>query len=336
MTTTGTAAAPVHAYPLSIRVAIEGLGSFFIVFAGLGTALFSSGGTGSTVGFAYGLAMVAAIISFGHISNGYFNPAFSLGMAVAGRLKFSAMALYVVAQTVGGLLASAIWLALMQVMPAGATPKTAELFGALANGFDAHSPSQVPMIGVLIVEIVAVGVLTAMILGVTSPGNKTTLGPVAVGLAFAVAVGITMPLSNGSLNPARATSVVFLADSWALGQLWLFWLAPLFGAALAAAIYRSIAPSKSLRTDVLMDDADAPIAATGTPVFLEAPVTEEALDSYEAPAVIPTPTNLTAVNPTAVGPDATTATGAGNKSAPETGDGTGSSDAQAFFDAPKK
>ncbi|WP_207344146.1 aquaporin [Arthrobacter sp. E3] len=299
-TATATATTTEQAYPLSTRVAIEGLGSFFIVFAGLGMALFSSGGAGTTVGFAYGLAMVAAIISFGHISNGYFNPAFSLGMAVAGKLKFSAMALYIVAQTVGALLASVVWLALMKVMPAGATPETPKLFGALANGFDAHSPSQVPMVGVLIVEIVAVAALTAMILGVSSARNKTTLGPIAIGLAFAVAVSITMPLSNGSLNPSRATSVVFLADSWALGQLWLFWLAPLFGAALAAAIFRSFAPTKVPTVSVpvgfatLTDDAEA--AATD--------------DGVIAPAQAATPVPA---------------------AAPEA-----ARDAQAFFDAPKK
>ena len=307
-TTMATATTTEQAYPLSTRVAIEGLGSFFIVFAGLGTALFSAGGAGTTVGFAYGLAMVAAIISFGHISNGYFNPAFSLGMAVAGRLKFSAMALYIVAQTVGALLASVVWLALMKVMPAGATPATPKLFGALANGFDAHSPSQVPMVGVLIVEIVAVAVLTAMILGVTSARNKTSLGPIAIGLAFAVAVSITMPLSNGSLNPARATSVVFLADSWALGQLWLFWLAPLFGAALAAAIFRSFAPTKVSTVSepagfaALTDDADA--AAT------------------DADGVAPD-SSPAAANGTAEDADVPSHTAA-------------SDDAQAFFDAPKK
>lgn len=241
MTTSG--AVPVQAHPLSTRVIVEGLGSFFIVFAGLGTALFSAAGAGTNVGFAYGLAMVAAIISFGHISNGYFNPAFSLAMAVAGRLKFSAMALYIVAQTVGAVLASVVWLGMMMVMPEGATPATPELFAALANGFDTHSPSQVPLIGVAIVEVVGAAILTALLLGATSPRNRSLLGPVAVGLAFAVAVGITMPLSNGSLNPARATSVVFLADGWALGQLWLFWLAPLAGAALAAALQRAFTPA---------------------------------------------------------------------------------------------
>lgn len=329
MTTSGTATAPVHAYSLSTRTAIEGLGSFFIVFAGLGTALFSSGGTGTTVGFAYGLAMVAAIISFGHISNGYFNPAFSLGMAVAGRLKFSAMVLYVVAQTVGALLASAIWLALMKVMPAGATPETPALFGALANGFDAHSPSQVPMIGVLIVEIVAVGLLTAMVLGVTSARNTTALGPVAIGLAFAVAVGITMPLTNGSLNPARATSVVFLADSWALGQLWLFWLAPLFGAALAAAIYRSFAPSKPLAAESQTDDADASHVATGTTVSSAAVVTDDTVDADEATAAaVLSPAKDSRTD--SVKDSGSAAGTAGNRAASK------ADDAQAFFDAPKK
>lgn len=284
MTSPGTASAPVQAYPLSTRVAIEGLGSFFIVFAGLGTALFNSTGSAATIGFAYGLAMVAAIVSFGHISNGFFNPAFSLGMAVAGRLKFSAMGLYIVAQTIGAVLASAVWLAMMKVMPAGATPETPALFGALANGFDTHSPSQVPLVGVLIVEVVAVAVLTAMVLGITSVRNKTTLGPVAIGVAFAVAVAITMPLSNGSLNPARATSVVFLAESWAAGQLWLFWLAPLVGAALAAAIYRSFAPAAADLTDSadLTDDAETTSSATAPAVASEAVAPEAS--TAEAPA----------------------------------------------------
>lgn len=316
MTSSGTATAPVQAYPLSTRAAIEGLGSFFIVFAGLGTALFSSGGSGATVAFAYGLAMVAAIVAFGHVSNGFFNPAFSLGMAVAGRLKFSAAALFIVAQTIGAVLASVVWLAMMKVMPAGATPETPELFGALANGFDAHSPSQVPLIGVLIVELVGAAILTALLLGVTSIRNKTTMGPIAVGLAFAVAVAITMPLSNGSLNPARATSVVFLAESWAAGQLWLFWLAPLFGAALAAAIYRSFAPAK-LVAQPLMDDAGAPSAGLVAPAASEAQVTDasaaeiDAAGTAPSAAVVPAPVSAASLKKPA-------------------------DDAQAFFDGPTK
>ncbi len=324
MTSSGTATAPVQAYPLSTRTAIEGLGSFIIVFAGLGTALFSPAGSGSTIGFAYGLAMVAAIISFGHISNGYFNPAFSLGMAVAGRLKFSAAIVYMVAQTVGAILASAVWLAMMKVMPAESTPATAKLFGALANGFDSHSPSSVPMIGVMIVEIVAVALLTGMLLGATSPRNKTVLGPVAVGIAFAIAVAITMPLSNGSLNPARATSVVLLAESWAAGQLWLFWLAPLFGAALAAAVYRSFAPSTKA-VQPLADDAGTSISAPAAEASAEAPVTAAA-------ATLSTEKSAADGGGADKAADAD-ATGDEEDEAPAA---KAVDDAQAFFDAPKK
>lgn len=314
MTSPGTATAPAQAYPLSTRVAIEGLGSFFIVFAGLGTALFNSTGSAATIGFAYGLALVAAIISFGHVSNGYFNPAFSLGMAVAGRLKFSAMALYIVSQTIGAVLASAVWLAMMKVMPAGATPETPALFGALANGFDAHSPSQVPMVGVLIVEVVAVAILTSLVLGITSSRNKTTLGPVAIGVAFAVAVAITMPLSNGSLNPARATSVVFLADSWAIGQLWLFWLAPLVGAALAAAIYRSFAAPVTVADDAETSSSVSVTSASAATAQTSAVERETAVS--EAPAA---PVPASSVN---------------GEPAPKKASAV--NDAQAFFDGGKK
>lgn len=305
MTTSGTATA--HAYPLSTRIAIEGLGSFFIVFAGLATALFSATGSGSTVGFAYGLAMVAAVISFGHITNGYFNPAFSLGMAVAGRLKFSAMALYMVAQTVGAVLASAVLLALVKVMPG--SPETPQLFAALSNGFDSHSPSAVPMVGVLIVEVVAVALLTALILGITSARNTTSLGPIGIGLGVAVAVGITMPLSNGSLNPARATSVVFLAESWAVGQLWLFWLAPLFGAALAAAIFRSFAPAKSVLAAELTDDAVASDTDSDAAASADA-ASADAAAEVVLEGIVLTPEDAS--------------------------DNSVSDDAQAFFDGPKK
>lgn len=247
MSKPGTATTPVQAYTLSTRVGIEALGSFFIVFAGLATALFSSStGSSSTVGFAYGLALVACLICFGHITTGYFNPAFSLAMAVAGKIKWSAMVLFIVAQTIGAIFAPLVLLVLLKAMPADKTPVVGTLFGALANGFDSHSPSTVSMLGVLIIDVVAMAVLVALILGATSKTNKSKLGPVGIGLAFAIAVTVTMPVSNGSLNPARATAVVFFADSWAAGQLWLFWLAPLFGAALAAAIYRSFGSSRTL------------------------------------------------------------------------------------------
>jgi len=323
MSTPGTTPAPVQAYPLSTRVALEALGSFFIVFAGLGTALFSPAGSASTIGFAYGLALVACLISFGHVSNGYFNPAFSLAMAVAGRIKWLAAVLYIVAQTIGAILASAVLVALLKVMPAGATPEIPKLFGALANGFDSHSPSQVPMVGVLIVEIVLMAVLVAVVLGATSVRNKTTMGPIAIGLAFAVAVTITMPLSNGSLNPARATSVVFLAESWAVGQLWLFWLAPLFGAALAAAVYRSFAPARSLAA---VDEPETTSAEASELDSATATAAAASTDDDDDDAALPKP--VPAV------PDAASSPAVADAVAPEAA--PKNSDAQDFFDSKGK
>ncbi|ALE06527.1 hypothetical protein AL755_15450 [Arthrobacter sp. ERGS1:01] len=291
MTTSGSAQAPVQPYPLSTRIAIEALGSFFIVFAGLATALFSP--TVSTVAFAYGLAMVAALAAFGHVSNGYFNPAFSVAMAVAGRIKWVPAVLYVVAQTVGAILSAMVLYVLIKVLPSDATGGVGKIFSSLANGYDAHSPSKVPFAGVLIVEVIAMAILVAVLLGATSVRNKGTLGPIAIGLAFGVAMTITLPISNGSLNPARAMSVVFLSDSWALGQLWLFWLAPLCGAALAAAIYRSfqsvgpVAVPAVAADDVAASDDDddaveAPDAAEDE-AALPRPVPASAT-SAEAPA----------------------------------------------------
>lgn len=246
MTTPGPALVRELEYPLSTRIAIEALGSFFIVFAGLATALFNP--SPSSVAFAYGLALLASMVAFGHITTGYFNPAFSLAMAVAGRIKWLHAVAFIVAQMIGALFSAVVIYALVKVIPTGAGGGISSIFDSLANGYEAHSPSKVPMVGVLVIEVVAMAVLVAVVLGATSARNKTVLAPLAIGVAFAVAVTITLPVSNGSLNPARATAVVFLADSWAAGQLWLFWLAPLFGAAITAALYRTFAPTSASRT----------------------------------------------------------------------------------------
>lgn len=253
MSTSGTAPAPVQRHTLGTHIFMEALGSFFIVFVGLATALFSA--STSAVAFGYGLAMVAALISFGNVSNGYFNPAFSLAMAVAGRIKWLSMVLYVVAQTIGAVLAAGVIYGLVTVIPASGG--ISKVFGTLASGFDTHSPLKVPMVGVMIVEIVAAAVLVAVVLGATHARNATTFAPFGIGLALAVSITIALPVGNSSLNPAASTAVVFFTESWAAGQLWLFWLAPLFGAALAAAIFRSFVPPAALDTD---DGAGAPAA----------------------------------------------------------------------------
>lgn len=249
--------------PLSTKVAIEALGSFFIVLVGLAAGMFIN--TPATVGMAYGLALIAGLIAFGKAATGYFNPALSLALAVAGRIKWAAALLFIVAQTVGAFAGALVLYGVVKVMPEDATGGVAKVFGTLANGFDAESPAKIPMVGVLIVEIVLMLILVALLLGVTSPSNNSVLAPLGMGVAVMVAMTISLPISNGSLNPARATSVVFLADGGAVGQLWLFWLAPLFAAALAAALYRTFRPAEVIAVETaLIEDAEEGSVAEAT------------------------------------------------------------------------
>lgn len=315
MSTSGTAPAPVQPYPLSTRIAVEALGSFFIVFAGLATALFSA--STSAVAFAYGLALVAALVSFGHASTGYFNPAFSVAMAVAGRIKWLPMVLFVVAQTIGAVLASGVVYALVKVIPSDATGGVSKVFATLASGFDDHSPLKVPMVGVVIVLLVATAILVAVILGATSARNTTKLAPFGIGLALAVAVTIALPVGNSSLNPAAATAVVFLTDPWAAGQLWVFWLAPLFGGALAAAIYRTFVPPVPAVVAETDDGATSPGDDAAS---------SEGLDDDTDADALPKPVAAGQVN--AGEPDA--------PAAPLKVDARKRNDAQDFFDAPGK
>ncbi|MCQ9163256.1 aquaporin [Arthrobacter sp. STN4] len=320
MSTSGTAPATVQPRPLSTHVFIEALGSFFIVFAGMATALFSA--STSTVAFGYGLAMVAALVAFGSVSTGYFNPVFSLAMAVAGRIKWLHMVVFVLAQAVGAVLASGVIYALVNVLPSESTGGVSKVFATLSSGFDSHSPLKVPMVGVMIVELVAAAVLVAIILGATHARNATVLAPVGIGLALAVTITIALPVANSSLNPAASTAAAFLTDSWAAGQLWLFWLAPLFGAALAAAIYRTFAPQSAAASAGAADEAAADNAAAA-----DAAAKPGAID-YSAPSArgvdaavdggVPAPVPATPAAAAAVEPAAA------------------KSDAQDFFDAPSK
>ncbi|WP_125609965.1 aquaporin [Specibacter cremeus] len=255
-----TAAAPTPVYSLAARLGAEAVGTFLLVFAGLGAAMFGTQG-GVPVGIAFGLALVAGVIAFGHISGGYFNPAASLGLAIAGRLKWLDMVWYWVAQVISATLAALVLFAVLKVLPAIASGSgqvtTHTLFNSLANGFDTHSPSQVPLIAVLLVEAVGTALFVGVILGATSAQNKTTLAPLAIGLTLAGVITVTAPLSNASINPARSTAVVLFADGWASQQLWLFWVAPLLGGAIAAVFYKAFAAAKPTALPAAVDAGDA-------------------------------------------------------------------------------
>ncbi|WP_052663666.1 MIP/aquaporin family protein [Psychromicrobium lacuslunae] len=236
------------------RLGAEVIGTFILVFGGLGAAMWGGlqGASQIPSALAFGLALVVAAIAFGQVSGGHFNPAVTLGAAIAGGIKWLHGLYYVIAQVIGGLLAALILYVTLVRVPAFQTPTEggglSSFFGQLANGFDDHSQLKLPMLSAALIEIIATAVFVSVILAVGRLKSNKAVGPFAIGLSLAVLLTVLGPFTNGSLNPARSTAVVFFTDGWAVGQLWLFWVAPLIGAALAGLIYRGF----------IVTDGDAP------------------------------------------------------------------------------
>jgi aquaporin Z len=221
-------------YGLTSRLIAEVFGTFVLVFSVIGTALFASSNTGYLgVALAVGLAVMGSAYAVGHISGGHFNPAVTLGAAVAGRMLWKDVLPYFAAQIVGGILASS----LLFGIAAGASGNflaNAQKGGFASNGFGAHSPEGFNLISVILVEVILTAVFLWVILGVTAP-NSTTVGfaPLAIGLTLTVIHLVAIPVSNASVNPARSIATAIYGGGDALGQLWVFILAPLVGAAIA-------------------------------------------------------------------------------------------------------
>jgi aquaporin Z len=219
------------------RLSAEFFGTFWLVFAVLGTAIFAAGfpdvGVGFTgVALAAGLAVLTMCYAVGPISGGHFNPAVSFGLAVAGRLAWRDLVPYWVAQVVGAAVAAVI----IYLIARGGADFTAG--GFAANGYDALSPGGYGMGSAFLVEVVLTAGFVMVILGATSHEASPGFGPIAIGLALTVVHLIGIPVSNASVNPARSIASVLFAQNGALGQLWLFILAPLIGGAIGAALWR--------------------------------------------------------------------------------------------------
>ncbi len=242
---------------LLARLGAEAFGTFLLVLVGLGVALYSAfsntgGGLGVALGF--GIAALAGIIAVGRVSGGHFNPAVTFGACLAGRTPFKDLIPYWLAQVVGGTLAAAVlFLTVPTTLPGlvsqGAQTSTRTFFSSVANGYGDHSPlatlsagqAEFGLVVALLVEVVATAVFVGVILGATDRRANKQHVPFAVGLALAVLLLVAMPVTNGSLNPARSLAAAAFSDSWALSQVWLFWAAPLLGAAIAALVYRAFA-----------------------------------------------------------------------------------------------
>jgi aquaporin Z len=221
------------------KLSAEAFGTFWLVFGGCGSAVLAAGFPELGIGFAgvalaFGLTVLTMAYAVGHISGGHFNPAVSLGLTVSGRFSWSELPGYWVAQLVGGTIGAIV----LYVIASGAPGWTAG--GFASNGYGPLSPGNYALFSGFLIEVVLTAAFLIVILGATSPKAPTGFAPIAIGLGLTLIHLVSIPVTNTSVNPARSTAVAFFAETGALGQLWLFWVAPLIGAAAGAVIWTSL------------------------------------------------------------------------------------------------
>lgn len=221
------------------RLAAEGFGTFWLVFGGCGSAVLAAAFPQLGIGFAgvalaFGLTVLTMAYAVGGISGGHFNPAVSLGLAVAGRFGWKDLIPYWIAQVLGAVIAAAALYAI-------ASGKSGfEAGGFASNGYGALSPGGYSLQSALLIETIPTAGFLIVILGSTSSAVPAGFAPIAIGLALTLIHLISIPVTNTSVNPARSTGVAFVATTDALHQLWLFWVAPLAGAAIGGLIWKTL------------------------------------------------------------------------------------------------
>ncbi|HJV98447.1 MAG TPA: aquaporin [Arthrobacter sp.] len=278
----GSGAVPVR-YGLLARLSAEAFGSLFLVVAGLGVPLFTIPQSSPLpAALAAGLAVTAVMLAFGYVSGGHFNPAVTVGHAVAGRIRLADAAAYIGAQLAGALLGALALFAILRTLPSIQDSRTA--FDTVTAGFGEHSIIQAPMAAVLLLEVLGAAILVAVFLGTTARnGLNKAAAPVAVGLAFAVLLQLGQSIGNAPFNPARATASAIFSSSWSLEQLWVFWVAPLVGAAIAGLVFRGFADTTPAAVvfpdseDGDLDESDD-LGESDEPDEAEAPAGSDHLD----------------------------------------------------------
>ncbi len=232
------------------RSLAELIGTFWLVLGGCGAAVFAAGvpdvGIGYLgVAFAFGLTVLTMAYAIGHVSGCHLNPAVSLGLAVGGRFSFADLPAYVIAQTIGGILAAFLILYIagdMGLYKEGQATFTLAANSLAVNGYGELSPQGYGMMAGLVTEVVMTAMFLFIILGATHKQAHPVAGGLAIGMALTLIHLISIPITNTSVNPARSTgpalALAMAGEGKALAQVWLFWVAPLFGAAIAGVIYR--------------------------------------------------------------------------------------------------
>ena len=225
---------------LGKRAGAEVLGTFWLVFGGCGSAVLSAAFPNVGIGllgvaFAFGLTVLTMAYAIGHISGCHLNPAVSIGLAVAKRFPGSELIAYIAAQLVGAILAAGV-LYLIASGKAGFDLSA----GFASNGYGAHSPGGYAMMSCLIAEVVLTFMFLMVILGSTDRRAPAGFAPIPIGLSLTLIHLIGIPVTNLSVNPARSTGPAIFVGGWAIEQLWLFWLAPIVGAAIAGVAYPAL------------------------------------------------------------------------------------------------
>jgi aquaporin Z len=219
------------------RIAAEFLGTLWLVLGGCGSAVLAAAFPQLGIGFhgvalAFGLTVLTGAYAFGPISGGHFNPAVTLGLTVAGRFSSKDVMPYWAAQVAGGIVGAGI----LFVIASGKQGFAAG--GFASNGFAEHSPGGFGLVAALVCESVMTFFFLLIILGSTAKKASPGFAPIAIGLGLTLIHLISIPVTNTSVNPARSTGVALFAEGgWAMPQLWLFWVAPLVGAALAGVVF---------------------------------------------------------------------------------------------------
>lgn len=228
-------------YTTGQRLAAEFFGTFWLVFGGAGSAVLAAGVPDVGIGYlgvslAFGLAVLTMAYAVGHASGGHFNPAVTVGLATARRFPWRDVPAYVIVQVVA---ASAAALVLF-VIASGVDGFSAVDSGFASNGYGDRSPGGYSLLAVVVAEIVLTAFFLYVILGATDTRAPKGFAPIAIGLALTLIHLVSIPVSNTSVNPARSTGPALFAGIEAVGQLWVFWLAPLIGAVIAGATYAGL------------------------------------------------------------------------------------------------
>ena len=239
---------PIVHPSLTSRLTAEALGTFVLVFGGCGSAIFAAKvvDTGQItlgigflgVGLAFGLTVMCMVYAVGHISGGHFNPAVTIGSALAGRLEWKAVLPYIVTQIVA---ASVAGLALF-VIASGREGFDAVSSGFASNGYGSRSPEEYSLLAALLTEIILTAVFLVIILGSTDPRAPKGFAPLAIGFGLTLIHLVSIPITGTSVNPARSIAVAWFAGPDAISQLWLFLIAPMIGAAMIGLTYNRFFP----------------------------------------------------------------------------------------------